>query len=188
MSTYQQAADSTLPVRLGIVTLAIAMTFFGCSSHVDLTTPTASTNPSQAPKIFLAIQPPTDLGNVKPGETLTILCKVVSPPGSFQPLTANYQVSDPSFKINGKRIGKVGLAGSVVSESEHIDDNYTFSYEMKAPEKPGRYVIEAKVHGVDPSRQRIGPPPAPAANGTPIKPGAEAEFDAPTLELKVKEG
>lgn len=182
MSIFVLNTLNSSTVRIGTTTLAVAMMFIGCSSRENV----VSLTPNQPPKVTLAIQPPTEPGNVEPGETLNILCTVVSKPGGFEPAMAIFSVSAAKLKLGGKTVRNVSVSTSTVRESKHVDDTYMFSYEVKAPDNPSQYVIEAKVVGVDPSRPREGPPAAPAADGTPNKPGAHAEFDSPSLEINVK--
>lgn len=168
-----------MPAQTYVTIIALAMVPLGCSNpegQPPSLSPPAAPN---KPEISLAVLPPADPENVKPGSLLDITCKIAEEPGKFEPLIVTFQVSDSKNKH------KV-LDATTISDSERLDNNLVFSHQCHAPQTPGRYTIDAKISGLDPSVPATGPKPAPPANGTSARVGARAEFNAPSLEIKVK--
>lgn len=168
--------------RFTIIGVSMGLGLLGCSRQDDATAHTRSPSSviTEKPKLFLALQPPADPRKLEPGSPLDIVCTVVSESGAFEPMKVTFSVGDPKAK------GKMILASKTVGEKTRKDREFAFSYKTKAPDRPGPYRIHAKVVGVDASVPAAGPPQAPAADGTPIKPGARVEFDAPGLQIEVR--
>ncbi len=90
-----------------------------------------------------------------------------------------------TFQLSeSKGKGKV-LSAYTTKDKTSADNSFTFSYRTRAPEGTGRFTIDAKVVGVDPTLPPTGPPPAPAADGTRAKEGARGEFSAQSLTIEV---
>ena len=181
MTGWPQAAPSSFHVGTHLVILTSLIVLCGCSGQEDAV-PRPSPLNLQRPKLSLAVQPPADRVNLKPGSPLDVLCTVIVDPAFFEPMIVAFQVSDSMAKGKSQSV----LNSETINKKSAKDDTYTFLWAVKCPDKPGRYFIEAKVMGIDPSRPTQDPPPAPAADGTWIKPGARVEFDAPRLEIEVK--
>lgn len=168
-------------VRPFITTIAGSLLAFGgCSKHEAIhTSPPA---PPKRPELLIEVRPPAVRDDLKPGSSFEIACSVNVQSGGYEPMTAVFQLSDP--KTRGK--SRLSTESQATNEKTHEGGVYTFASKLNAPIKPGRYVIDVKVIGLDPSLPSSEPPQAPAADGAPAKSGAHAEFDAPTLEVEVK--
>ncbi len=89
-----------------------------------------------------------------------------------------------TFQLSeSKGKGKV-LSAYTTKDKTSADNSFTFSYRTRAPEGTGRFTIDAKVVGVDPTLPPTGPPPAPAADGT-RQGGWRGEFSAQSLTIEV---
>ena len=179
MTGWPQAAPSSCHVGTHLVILTSLIVLCGCSGQGDAVPRPSPVNPQQ-PKASLAVQPPADRMNLKPGSPLDVLCTVIVDPASFEPVIVAFQVSDSMTKGKSKTV----FNSETINKNIAKDDTYTFRWTVKCPDKPGRYFIEAKVMGIDPSRPTQDPPPAPAADGTRIRPGARVEFDALALKSR----
>lgn len=167
--------------RSRIALLAVWTTFLGCSGQQEesnTAVPAVTTSP-QRPKVSLALKAPTDPKAVSPGTPLEILCTVTVESGGFEPALVTFQLSELKEESNV-------LSAYTTSNRTSADNSFTFRYRTDAPEAPGRFTIDAKVVGVDPTLPATGPPPAPAADGTRAKAGARGEFSAPGLTFEVK--
>jgi hypothetical protein len=182
MAVSSSTGDVGWVVRPIVATFALSMLCFGCSKKEPASIfPRAVPGP---PVLSIEVRPPSVRDALKPGSPFEVACTVDVPSGAFEPMIAVFQLSDPTFKGDG--------ASRLIIESRGINaktregDAYTFTSTLKAPDKPGRYAIDVKVMGVDPSLPSNEPPQAPAADGTQAKPGARAEYEAPALQVEVK--
>ena len=165
MTSWAQTWLCGFTVHKYVMTIAISMGLLGCSKQENTVSPTSlpsSPTPKQ-PKLSLAVQSPADRANLKPGSPLHILCTVIVESGDFEPMIVTFSLRDSKDKGKSKAI----FSAQTINEKTHNDNSYTFLYSTKAPDKPGRYMIDAKITGVDASVPATGPPPAPTADGTP---------------------
>ncbi len=165
--------------RIALILIVIGFSGCSCQKEED-TIATPGIVARKQPMVSLAVQPPTDPKAVMAGSPLDVVCTVTAEPGGFEPSVVTFQVSGSMKKK------KVEVESYTVSDRTSSQDGFTFLYHMKVPPSPGRIAIDAKVFGVDPSQPSHGPAPAPAADGTRVKPGARVELSAPRLEVEVK--
>ncbi len=176
-----------------IALIFIMIGFSGCSGQKEednIASPAVLAR--KKPMVSLAVQSPTDPEDIKAGVPLDVVCMVTAEPGGFDPSIVIFQISDSKNKNKNKNKkrskskSKAEPGSYAVSDRTSSDDGFTFTYHTEAPPSPGRFTIDAKVLGVDPSLPSNGPAPAPAADGTRAKPGARVELHAPRLEVEVK--
>lgn len=163
------------------IALILAMIGFSgrSSQKEDGTAASPGVVARKQPKISLAVKPPTDPKAVLASLPLDIVCTVTTEAGGFDPSIVIFQISESKNK-------RMVWESHTVGDRTRIHDGFTFTYHTKGPRKAGRFAIDARVFGVDPSRPDYGPAPAPAADGTKAKPGARVELRARSLEVEVK--
>jgi hypothetical protein len=182
MAVSFSTADIGWVVRPIVATFALSMLCFGCSKEEPAPLPRpAGLRP---PALSIEVRPPEIRDDLKPGSPFEVACVVGVQSGAFEPMLAVFQLSDPTSQSNGN--SRLILESMGTNEKTREGDAYTFTSKMKAPIDPGRYVLDVKVTGVDPSLPSDGPSQAPAADGTQAKPGARAEYDAPSIQVEVK--
>jgi hypothetical protein len=183
---FYGARRTPMVSRTSKVSVVVVMGVFGCSGQKEgpVASPIAPAGSKQPvvkqPVIVLAVEPPTDPKAVEAGVPLDVVCKVTVESGGFEPSVAIFQFAE----LKNKR--KV-FEGYTVSGEKDTGNSFLFKYHTNAPEMPGKFVIDAKVIGVDPTLPSSEPAQGPAADGTKAKQGARAEFSAPSLEIDVKE-
>jgi hypothetical protein len=171
--------------RTSKVSLVVVIGVFGCSGQkeVPVASPVAPAGPKKPvvaePVIVLAVEQPTDSKAIEAAMPLEIVCTVMVKSGGFEPRVVVFQFAE------WKNKSKVFEAFTVSGE-KGTGNSFKFTYHTKAPETPGQFAIDAKVIGVDPTLPSSEPAQEPLADGTKAKPGARAEFNAPSLEIDVK--
>ncbi len=136
----------------------------------------AKNGAAESARITLAIAPPGDPNQVKIGAPLDLVCNVTADPAGWEPDGVILQISP-------ERNNKLSLGKTIAKKPVRQDHTFSFTAQLNAPEKPGAYMVSARVVGVDPNIP--APPPAPAADGTQGKSGARVEFPAPSLKINV---
>lgn len=163
-----------------IAPILVMIGFSGCSGQKEedaVASPVVAAR--KQPAASLAVQPPTDPKAVKAGLPLDVVCTVTVEPGGFEPGVVIFRISESKNKNKE-------VESHTVSDGTIAQDGLTFTYHTNAPSSPGRFAIDARVLGVDPSQPSNEPAPAPAADGARPKQGARVELRAPSLEVEVK--
>jgi hypothetical protein len=162
------------------MTMAMVLLMAGCSAN-EAPIPTQTSGDAKPPSVSLSLLSPAERERLEPEAPLTFSCSIDFEPGGFEPLVTVFEISDPVIRKNSKFV----ITSMGIKEKKIEGGVYRFEGALKGPKKPGQYAVNAMVIGVDPRRPSTEPPQAPAADGTPPKPGAQVVLNAPRLMIKV---